>query len=489
MKQNQNKVTEVKKVAAEKKNVPKISKAVERVDEVTHRREIDRKTEMLVGVVSRITRVNLNLNSRDMSVKGLAGAAALTCGGVVVYQLCKKEPNKNVLRGCSVGTALFGAAWYGLNQVEKKNRPWRELPDHNLEEIRNDEQSRETTENGHSTENPTSWKGKTTKEMLAQVPDIDPSEVIALGLVGVGLINFLVAGAGVGKSILMYQIALAVANGEKMAFLPPSCPKAKKMDVVFYRLENYPGELSGKYGDAKILNLPNIRWVLNANLPDNTTSSLLKDIEECAKGIERDSLICIDPVTKLQDYNHAKFISSVEAVQQEAKAKGVILTFLVSAHVDEISNWKILTSEKIKGGDKLIQQAGAVFALRNERNGSDFRFIQVLKAPKGQSDPVTVTVCEILKEDIDEHNKNIYLKYIQEKKIEDALPIKPKANSGYIGGKKRVITLEDVKQMKQMVLDGKKVAEIAKHLKVSPKTVYKYIKVSEGESEQKEKEG
>ena len=235
--------------------------------------------------------------------------------------------------------------------------------------------------------------------------------------------------------------------------------------------------------------MPNIRWVLNANLPDNTTSSLLKDIEECAKGIERDSLICIDPVTKLQDYNHAKFISSVEAVQQEAKAKGVILTFLVSAHVDEISNWKVLTSEKIKGGDKLIQQAGAVFALRNERNGSDFRFIQVLKAPKGQSDPVTVTVCEILKEDIDEHNKNIYLKYIQEKKIEDALPIKPKANSGYIGGKKRVITLEDVKQMKQMVLDGKKVAEIAKHLKVSPKTVYKYIKVSEGESEQKEKEG
>ena len=100
----------MKKVAAEKKNVPKISKAVERVGEVTHRREIDRKTEMLVGVVSRITRVNLNLNSRDMSVKGLAGAAALTCGGVAVYQLCKKEPNKNVLRGCSVGTALFGAA-------------------------------------------------------------------------------------------------------------------------------------------------------------------------------------------------------------------------------------------------------------------------------------------------------------------------------------------------------------------------------------------
>ncbi len=490
MSKKQAKVAEVKKVGDTEKKKTNIIEVVERADEVTHGREIGRKTEMLVGATSRIMRVSLNLNSRDMSVKGIAGVAALTCVGAATYQLCKKEPNKYVLRGCSIGTVIFSAAWFGLNQVEKKNRPWREVPNHNLEELPNDDQLRETSENSYSTENPKSWKGKTTNEMLAQASVIDPSEVIAPGLVGVGLINFLVAGAGVGKSILMYQIALAVAKGEKMAFLPPSCPKAKKMDVFFYRLENYPNELSGKYGDAKIFILPNFRWVLNTDLPDNTISSLLEDIEDCAKRIERDSLICIDPVTKLQNYNHAKFIASVEDVITEAKGRGVILTFLVSAHLDEIENWKILTKKNIKGGDKLVQQAGAVFALRNERYGGGFRFIQVLKAPKGQSEPEAVTVCEIIKEDIDEHSKNIYLKYIQEKTIEDALPIKPKANSDHIGEKKgKKMTPEKIKQLKQMVLDGKNVTEIANHLKVSRKTVYQYRKVPEGESELKEKEG
>ncbi len=48
--------------------------------------------------------------------------------------------------------------------------------------------------------------------------------------------------------------------------------------------------------------------------------------------------------------------------------------------IDEINDWKPLTTEHIKGGDKGVQQAGAVIALRKEGTpGDDHRFIQCKK--------------------------------------------------------------------------------------------------------------
>ncbi len=434
--------------------------------------------EDLTGLVIKRTSLNINLSSRDMSLKGTAGIAALTFCGVGIYQLCRNEPNKKVIRGCAVGTAVFGGAWHYLDRKEKEERQWRENQLDIDPTISNGNLPHQSEDNGESEDNKTSWTGKSASEMVAQDQDINPEEQIAVGLVSIGLINYLVAGASVGKSILMAQIALTVAKGERMAFQPSSYPEAKKMNVIFYRLEDFPTEFYGKYGEAHIFDCPNFKWVPASDLDDNTTGSLLKNIKSFVEGTTQDTLICIDPATKLQDYQHAKFIHELEGVQQKANSKSVKLTFLICAHVDEIDDWKMLTPKNIKGGDGLYQQAGSVFALRKERSEGSFRFIQVLKAPKGQAEPDTVIVCEIVKDQIDERNFNTYLKYVQNKNVKDALPLKPKPNVG--SGKKgrKKITLADVKQMKEMFLKGESVAEIARHFDVSAKTIYQHFEKS-----------
>ena len=68
-----------------------------------------------------------------------------------------------------------------------------------------------------------------------------------------GLVNYLVAGSGLGKSILATQIARAVDKGICPEFLPPTCSESVKLDVVYYRLEDFEGELDGKYGEGKVL--------------------------------------------------------------------------------------------------------------------------------------------------------------------------------------------------------------------------------------------
>ena len=67
-----------------------------------------------------------------------------------------------------------------------------------------------------------------------------------------GQITMLVACADVGKSSLLAQTALAVANGKRPEFLPDKCSASLRQDVVFYRIEDFSDELEGKYGQGKM---------------------------------------------------------------------------------------------------------------------------------------------------------------------------------------------------------------------------------------------
>ena len=149
--------------------------------------------------------------------------------------------------------------------------------------------------------------------------------------------------------------------------------------------------------------------------------SLLRDIESYVmKACRQDTLICIDPITKLSDFDAEKFIAGAERIQAIAREKNIMLTFLVAAHTDEINNWKPLTSVEIKGGDKLYQQAGSVYTIRKERRG--YRYFQSLKSPKGSADSGKVVVAKFAKKD----DGFTYMEYVDELKETEALPMKPK---------------------------------------------------------------
>ena len=310
-----------------------------------------------------------------------------------------------------------------------------------------------------------------------------------------GQITLVVAGGGVGKSTLLVQIAKAVANGERAEFLPDSCCASLKQDVVYYRIEDFPDELEGKYGKGKVFDGLNIQWVLPEDLGVNSLSAFLDHVKRLAHKLERDTLVCVDPATKLDGHSHEACIKGLEDAQKIAKANSVTLSFIVAAHVDEIKDWKHLTTENIKGGDKGVQQAGAVIALRKEGTpGDNHRFIQCLKAPKGHPAPFPegVLVCKYVKTRLDNDNWYLHFEHVEIKPEKKALPKKPKtikeddkteasngvSNKTTDGPKKtkRTLTAEEKAEVVMLLEQKVKSPVIAKQFKISLRTVQRIAK-------------
>ncbi|MBP3664117.1 MAG: helix-turn-helix domain-containing protein [Tyzzerella sp.] len=323
-----------------------------------------------------------------------------------------------------------------------------------------------------------------------------------------GLLNLVVAGASKGKSIVLTDIARAVDKGVRPAFLPDTCCASVKLKVIYYRLENFADELPGKYGEGKVLKESGIEWFLPEHLQEKSLDAFIDHLKGVVGTLTEDTAIFVDPATKLSGYKHENFIMGVEKAMEAAQKRNITLSVVASIHHDEISDWTALTAEAIKGGDKGIQQAGSVTALRNERTGYEYRLLQCLKEPKGSGTPFNgqVLVCKIVSENIDENNINTYLQYVDVKPEVEARPMKPKVQSANTGTSAAVTTVtpsvgtfpitasdpsvaatpkaapnqkvtpEMEKRMKEMVEKGMKASKIAKKTKLSEKTVRRYMR-------------
>ena len=324
----------------------------------------------------------------------------------------------------------------------------------------------------------------------------------------VGLINLLVASSSKGKSIALTDIARAVDKGVRPAFLPDTCYVSVKQIVKYYRLEDFTDELTGKYGEGKVLKESGIEWFLPEDLSEKSLDAFIDHLKGVVGTLTEDATIFVDPATKLSGYKHEAFINGLEEAMEAAKRRGITLSVVASIHHDEISDWTPLTAETIKGGDKGIQQAGSVTALRNERTGNEYRLFQCLKEPKGSRTPFNgnVVVCKIVSENIDENNINTYLQYVDVKPEVEARPMKPKVQSANTGTSAAVTTVtpsvgtfpitasdpsvaatpkaapnqkvtpEMEEKMKGMVAKGMKPKKISQKVNVSEKTVRRYIK-------------
>ena len=305
-----------------------------------------------------------------------------------------------------------------------------------------------------------------------------------------GLVNFLVAGASTGKTTITAQIALAVAKGIRPEFLPPTSCESEKLNVVYYRLEDYSCELRDKYGAGEVFRDSGIKWVLPTDLKDFSLDGLLEHLKAKASVLTGDALVCVDPATKLPGYSHKKFILGAEEAQEIAKLKGHTLTILAVIHLDEIKDWAPLTTDKIDGGDMAIQQAGSITAMRKERTSVDHRFLQCLKEPKGSPKPFggKVLVMKMENKQLDSENTYLHLVYVDTEDEAEALPFKPKpkptapvtpnvtAPAPQKTAPNQTVTPEDKKKMMDMLAKGVKTSAIAKKVHLSPRQVRRYKK-------------
>lgn len=362
-------------------------------------------------------------------------------------------------------------------------------------------------------ENPTQcasgfeFKGRSSADLFNR-PYTSTGKWIVDCYMKVGLLNFLVASSGKGKSIALTDIARAVDKGVRPAFLPDTCCASVKQIVKYYRLEDFTDELTGKYGEGKVLKESGIEWFLPEDLSEKSLDAFINHLKGVVGTLTEDTAIFVDPATKLSGYKHEAFIKAVDEAMEAAKRRGITLSVVASIHHDEISDWTPLTAETIKGGDKGIQQAGSVTALRNERTGNEYRLFQCLKEPKGSGTPFNgnVVVCKIVSENIDKNNKNTYLQYVGIKPEAEARPMKPKvqatdtstsaapsvgtfniatapasASDPSVAATPKAapnqkVTPEMEEKMKGMVAKGMKVSKIAKKMNITPRTVSRYIK-------------
>lgn len=319
-------------------------------------------------------------------------------------------------------------------------------------------------------------------------PRTEKTRWVVCGYMKVDQVNLIVAGSGIGKSVFMVQIALAVSKGARPEFLPENCSVSVQQKVKYYRLENFEDELQGKYGKGKVLYNSNIEWFLPEDLPSSTLVGFIDHIKALAASLSEDTVVFIDPATKLDGYKHTEFIKGVEDAMAIAKARNVTLTIIGTVHLDEIKDWKILTNSDIKGGDKGIQQAGSVTALRKERtNVEEYRFLQCLKEPKGSPKPFNgdVLVMKKVHEQLDDSNKYLYYKYDSIKPEVQARPERPKAVGSPSTSTSALtsptppnqkVTLEIGNKIEEMLLQSTKPKVIAKKLRLSEKTIRRYKK-------------
>ena len=331
---------------------------------------------------------------------------------------------------------------------------------------------------------------RSTADVFNRPCGIGQKDWIVDGYAKPGQIAMIVAGADVGKSSFLTQTAKAVAKGVRPEYLPDSCSASLRQDVVYYRIEDFPDELEGKYGAGEVLKEENLKWVLPEDLGVSSLSAFLAHVKRLAGTLERNTLVCADPVTKLDGYRHEECIKGLEEAQKIAKENGITLTVIVTAHLDEINDSKHLTTEFIKGGDKGVHQAGSVIALCMEgTSGRNHRFIQCLKAPKGHPMPFPegVLVCKYVKTQLDEDNSYLHFEFVEIKPEADARPDKPKKPKANKAGTSNASSTADEKLQKKapnkklsdedkdeivnLLRKGVKSPVIAKQFKVSLRTV------------------
>lgn len=330
--------------------------------------------------------------------------------------------------------------------------------------------------------------GRSSVELFNR-PRTENATWIVCGYMKVDQVNLIVAGSGIGKSVFMVQIALAVSKGARPEFLPENSSVSVQQKVKYYRLEDFEDELQGKYGKGKVLYNSNIEWFLPEDLPSSTLVGFIDHIQALAASLSEDTVVFIDPATKLDGYKHTEFIKGVEKAMAIAKARNVTLTIIGTVHLDEIKDWKILTNSDIKGGDKGIQQAGSVTALRKERtNVEEYRFLQCLKEPKGSPKPFNgdVLVMKKVHEQLDDSNKYLYYKYDSIKPEVQARPEKPKAQTDGVSSTEasseapmapnQKVTPEVARKIEEMLAIGMSANKIASKLRLSGKTISRYKK-------------
>lgn len=226
-----------------------------------------------------------------------------------------------------------------------------------------------------------------------------PDEVFAwlLGnVVKAGGINGLIGPKGIGKTLCLTTIINCIAKGIPFDLFvsDPSKPYNQPAQKVFlYDLEMQYEDLSernGKHG-YEFTNIKRNTKMYNVN-------SWLRSVRRVANGLTEDATIVLDNVTRLNDdvtqpVIGKRLFDGVKNIRDDAKGRGIKLTFILVAHTsNDWNDWVPLTLKAAAVADsfttgldsisfigKTKYEDRVLFKVYNQRHGSCSVKVALLK--------------------------------------------------------------------------------------------------------------
>ena len=227
--------------------------------------------------------------------------------------------------------------------------------------------------------------------------------------------------AGVGKSALALQMAIAIAGGTEYGFLPPEEENQHELQqVILIDLEMSAAEQKVRTRGVCI----------PGNLLRNTEP--ICNLDELFRMIEHESncpkvTVIIDNIRKLEEEMSQpnqvnEYFSRLEQTQEKLAARGIIVTFITITHTGkDFDMYKPVQLSDVAGGADLARFSTSIYALVPGHDGN-IVFKAVKQRNCASKDEVYILHFE--------ENPNLHLEYVRACKEEEALPVKPKVNKG-----------------------------------------------------------
>ena len=287
--------------------------------------------------------------------------------------------------------------------------------------------------------------------------------------------------AGVGKSALALQMAIAIAGGTEYGFLPSEEENQHELQqVILIDLEMSAAEQKVR---TRGVTIP-------GNLLRNTEP--ICNLNELFRMIEHESscpkvTVIIDNIRKLEEEMSQtnqvnEYFSKLEKTQEKLAAKGIIVTFITITHTGkDFDMYKPVQLNDIAGGADLARFSTSVYALVPGRDGN-IVFKAVKQRNCSSKDELYILHFE--------ENPNLHLEYVRACKEDEALPVKPKASKrakatsdtsekSSDGSKKNASNMklsdDDIEHIRKEIEGGRGIDELATEFNVAKRTIQRRL--------------
>ena len=219
------------------------------------------------------------------------------------------------------------------------------------------------------------FKSKTVNEWIEEAKNLQIPEQLYGNLWYEGEIVICYASAGVGKTILGYQIAEQIALiGKIVAYFDLEL-SAKQIEA------RYSNDWQNHYKFSE--NLYRFEFNSNADLPQNQkfTEYLIEQIEQSISLIDA-KIVLIDNITVFRDDQERAKDATQMMKQLKQLSKKHNLSLLIFAHTPKRDRSKPLTRNDLSGSSMILNFADSAFAIGESNIDVSYRYIKQTKASR-----------------------------------------------------------------------------------------------------------